>query len=425
MRLFFTLILLLGVSHLHAQFKNILLDPGTAENKPVDPGIAINPNNPKNLVAVSSLNNVYFSSNSGLSWKKSLIPSSFGIGGHPLLAADFKGNLYFFHLPDKHHDQNQIVVQESVNGGETWTDGVAIEGLGGSKDKRYPRARVDRKGNWYATWTQFDSYGSTYPGCQSMILLSTSSNGKKWSKPIQVSQTPGDCSNIKNSAIGASPAVTAGGERIFIAWANQEKIFFDRSFDGGKMWLSTDLPIAEQPGGPVFNIPGLKAANGMPLLLCDNTKKGNLSGALYIVWADQRNGEQDTDIWFARSTSYGDNWTISGRVNNDGPGKHQFLPSMAIDPTTGYIYIVYYDRRAYDDLRTDVYLAYSTDAGAVFKNVKISETPFTPSDEVSFGDYISISADHGIITPIWTRMDNGQTSIWTAVIKSEDLMNVK
>jgi hypothetical protein len=41
-------------------------------------------------------------------------------------------------------------------------------------------------------------------------------------------------------------AVMGGGQRAFAAWANQEKIFFDRAFDGGVTWLSNDLAIAEQ-----------------------------------------------------------------------------------------------------------------------------------------------------------------------------------
>jgi hypothetical protein len=54
--------------------------------------------------------------------------------------------------------------------------------------------------------------------------------------------------------------------------------------------------------------------------------------------------------------------------------------------------------------------------------VKISEKPFVPSEESFFGDYTNIAAHKGIITPIWTRMDNGKTSVWTAVIKQEELV---
>jgi hypothetical protein len=98
---------------------------------------------------------------------------------------------------------------------------------------------------------------------------------------------------------------------------------------------------------------------------------------------------------------------------------------MAIDQTTGFIYILYYDRRDYEDNQTDVYLAYSVDSGNTFTNVKISESPFIPTDTEFFGDYLNISAHKGVITPIWARMDNGITSIWTTVIKHDDLVKKK
>ena len=156
-----------------------------------------------------------------------------------------------------------------------------------------------------------------------------------------------------------------------------------------------------------------------------NNSPSRAHGNLYIVHADQKNGENDTDIWFLRSVNRGDNWTLPLRINFDEPGKHQFMPSMTVDQTTGSIYIVYYDRRAYDDLRTDVYLAYSFDGGSSFREVKISETPFVPNESKPFADYINIVAIGGIITPIWTRMDDGVSSVWTTVIKDSELSRAK
>jgi hypothetical protein len=190
------------------------------------------------------------------------------------------------------------------------------------------------------------------------------------------------------------------------------------------MWLSNDIVIGKQPGGWDIKIPGHDRCNGMPVLLVEKLK-GQRQGMLFLCWADQRNGANDTDIWFSRSANFGDNWTSPSRINNDGKGKHQYLPWMAIDQTTGFIYILYYDRRDYEDNQTDVYLAYSVDSGNTFTNVKISESPFIPTDTEFFGDYLNISAHKGVITPIWARMDNGITSIWTTVIKHDDLVKKK
>jgi hypothetical protein len=250
-----------------------------------------------------------------------------------------------------------------------------------------------------------------------------SKNGKKWSEPVQISQLPGNCVDDDNTAEGAVPTVTFDG-KVFVAWANKGKIYLDRSFDGGSLWLRNDIVVAEQKGGWDMEIPGHDRCNGMPVLMTDRSKS-NFRGSLYLVWADQSKGPGDTDIWFTRSHNFGDNWSSPMRINNDKTTTHQYLPWMVVDQATGYIYIVYYDRRKYEDNQTDVYLAYSTDAGASFKNVLISEEPFTPEDKTSFGDYNNISAHKGVIAPIWTRMDEGRTSVWTTVIKHEDLLKVK
>jgi len=78
--------------------------------------------------------------------------------------------------------------------------------------------------------------------------------------------------------------------------------------------------------------------------------------------------------------------------------------------------VIFYDRRNYVNKNTDVFLAYSTDGGATFTNVKISENLFSPSSSVFLGDYTNISAYNGVVAPIWTREDGGQSSVWTAQI---------
>lgn len=414
----------------YSQFKNIKLDEQTLNDYICEPSIAINPRSPNNIVAASVLNNIYFTKDGGTTWQKKKLESSMGVYGDPALIADQHGNFYYFHLSDptggkggyETEKLDRIVVQYSSDGGETWDDGAPI-GFNHPKDQDKEWPAIDPKGNLYVTWTQFDKYGDTDPDCFSNIMLSMSRTGKKWSEPIQLSQIPGNCVDDDNTAEGAVPAATADG-KIFVAWANQGKIFLDRSFDGGRMWLTNDIAVADQPGGWDLKIPGHDRCNGMPILMTDKSK-GPYRGCLYLVWADQRNGENDTDIWFIRSNNYGDNWSTPLRVNKNTPGKHQYLPWMTVDAVSGYIYILYYDRSNYDDLQTDVYLAYSVNSGLSFKNVKISETPFIPSDSTFFGDYLNISAHKGIIAPIWARMDNGKTSVWTAIIKHAELVAVK
>jgi hypothetical protein len=309
-------------------------------------------------------------------------------------------------------------MRKSEDGGETWAAGEPIA-VNNPKDQRQGWATTDSKGNLFVTWTQFDKYGDTGPDCKSNVMFSMSKNGKKWSDPFVITQLSGNCAGAGDAPQGARPAVTYDG-KVMVAWSDQGKLYLDRSFNGGELWLSNDIVVADQPGGSDLKIPGHDRSSGMPVLMTDNSKSP-YKGSLYLVWADQRNGANDTDIWFTRSHNFGDNWSSPARVNDDGKGKHQYLPAMAVDPATGYLYIIYYDRRNYDDNRTDVYVAYSKDGGASFKNVLISEKPFTPEEDVIFVKYNDISAQRGIIAPIWTRVDDGKTSVWTAVIKQEEL----
>jgi hypothetical protein len=411
-----SVLLLLGSTGLMAQFKNIkLAEQVDGVYPPLEPSITINPKNTKNIVAGVVLDRAIYTLDGGETWSESKLISPYGVYGDPAVIADSKGDIYFFHLADpsrqgRSNDAwlDRIVAQKSTDGGKTWSEGASIgHNPPKDQDKQWPAVHP-RKQILATTWTQFDKYGDKSAECHSNIMFSKSTNGgKKWSDAVQINQLPGDCVDDDNTTEGAVPAIDSEG-RIFVAWSNQGTIYMDRSYDGGNVWLQNDLTITKHHGGWAMNIPGISRCNGMPVLMVDNSP-GTFHGSLYLVWADQKNGVDDTDIWFVRSTNRGDNWTQPARINKDAPGKQQFLPWLAVDQTTGYIYIVYYDRRAYDDLQTDVYLAYSMDGGNTFTEKKISERPFIPTASKFFGDYNNISA-------------HKRTSVWTAVIKSEELV---
>ncbi|ELR72108.1 Neuraminidase (sialidase) [Fulvivirga imtechensis AK7] len=424
------MISLLALLNAQAQFKNIVLDTQDSVTRaPAEPSVAINLKNKDNIVAASILDKVYVTKDGGKTWTKTRLTSSMGVWGDPVVISDKKGNFYYFHLSDptgknwqSEEILDRIVCQKSTDGGESWSDGASI-GYNHPKDQDKEWAVVDpNSGTIYTAWTQFDNYGSKDPDCKSNILFSESSNGLKWSAPIRLNQFSGDCVDDDKTVEGAIPAVGPNGQ-LYVAWSYDEKIYLDRSLNKGKNWLSRDIEIASQPGGWSIDIPGINRSNGMPVLICDNSES-QYRGALYLNWSDQRNGPDDTDIWFIKSYNHGDTWSAPVRVNDDEKGKHQFLSWMAIDNATGVIYILYYDRRAYDDLNTDVYLAWSTDGGSSFHNKKISETPFAPDAEYFFGDYTNIAAHEGRIVPVWTRMDDGKTSIITAVIDQEELTGI-
>jgi hypothetical protein len=333
-------------------------------------------------------------------------------------------NFYFFHLsygPQPTGWIDRIVSQKSTDGGITWNNGTAT-GLNGTKDQDKEWTAFDHSpqslynGNIYMTWTEFDEYGNPNPAYESRIMFSKSTDlTATWAVPQIISQFTGDCIDEDNTTEGAVPCVGPNGE-VYVAWSLNDTIYFDRSLDGGQTWLASDIIAATQPGGWDYSIAGHDRANGLPIAVCD-ISGGAYHGTIYINWSDQRNGNTDTDVWIAKSTDGGNTWSIPLRVNNDAPGKQNYLSWMTIDQATGIIYIIFYDRRSYSNNQTDVYLAYSSDGGTTFNNVKVSNTPFTPSASSFFGDYTNITAHNGHIRPIWARMDNGNSSVWTALVE--------
>jgi len=378
-------------------------------------GIAINPRNPSNLVISSAPDRAYYSVDKGTTWKETSIASADGFYGSPALTSDEHGDMYFYHA-SAGADRNHLVSHVSKDGGKTWDAGIAFGPLLTPSSVLNVRAVLDGRGNQCVTWTQRDGGNDA---CASHIYMSTSSSGKRWSDPFQLSQENGGCAEDNLLPVSSLVAMSPDS-KVYAAWTWRNKIMMDRSFDGGSMWLSTDLPVGDQFGGRELDIPGHGICSNDAVLAVDRTKTIH-KGMIYLVWADKRQGDKGSDVWLTRSSNYGDNWTTPLRINSDAKGHHHYLPWMTIDQTTGNIYIVYYDRGAYDDTQTDVYLAYSTDTGSSFKTVKLSDSPFTatPVDGAVIRTFIAAHKD--VITPVWTRTDNGKTSIWMTVVDGTTL----
>lgn len=391
-------------------------------NSPCEPSIIIDPRHPNILVAASNIDNYYTSQDTGRTWTYRKAKSTYGVWGDPAFAVDTGGNFYYFHLsnPASGNWIDRIVCQKSTDKGQTWNNG-SYTGLNGKKAQDKEWAIVDRKtNNICVTWSQFDEYGSTKPGDSSIILFSKSTDtGYTWSNPVRINQVAGDCIDDDNTVMGATPAIGPNGE-IYVAWALGDAIVFNMSKDAGKTWLNKEVKIADIPGGWNYLIGGLMRANGLPVMVCDTTNGPN-RGTIYINWSDQRNGTSNTDVFLIRSTDGGKTWSAPARVNDDASQKHQFLTWMTIDPVSGYLYFVFYDRRNYTDASTDVYAAVSKDGGKTFINRRISESPFKASPSIFFGDYTNITAYDGVIRPIWTRMDAGALSVWTDMTTLEDI----
>ncbi len=422
----FLLLLVVYCNLACGQMKNIVID---SINAPNEPSIAIDPRNTSHMVAGSNTKNYYVSTDGGYHWYNDTLKSTYGVFGDPVIIADTTGAFYYFHLADNPSIPlwpmwaDRIVAQrmDDISAG-TWDNGGYTGYVPTPAIADKPGVALDTRTNTlYVTWTQFDRYGSAASTDSSNILFSKSEDrGDTWSAPKRINNVAGNCTDDDPTVEGAVPCVGPNGE-VYVAWAANDEIMFDKSTDGGATWLDSNTQVTDVPGGWNYNVPGLNRCNGLPYTACD-LSNGFYRGYIYINWTDQRNGPANTDVWICKSPDNGQTWSSPIKVNDDTGKAQQFLSSMAVDPATGYVYVLFYDRRNFapDTNLTDVYLAVSKDGGETFQNFKISENPFSPFQPKFFGDYTFISAFHNVVRPIWGSLSGPASSprqqIMTAII---------
>ncbi|MFB3907011.1 MAG: FlgD immunoglobulin-like domain containing protein [Candidatus Eisenbacteria bacterium] len=389
-------------------------------NNPEETAIAINPRNPDNVVGVAQVPcHWYASFDGGAGWTEGDLPDLVDLGD-PSIVFDADGYAYYAFIGL--FDHSGIFVNRSTDGGLTWMPNATpvVEHQGGEpfEDKSWPVAdwtNSPTRNNLYVSWTRFTRYGSADPADSSTILFSRSTDrGQSFSAPIRIGDEAGDAIDSDGTVEGAVPAVGPQGE-VYVAWAGPRGIEFDRSLDAGRTF-GRDRVIADQPGGWDFDVPGIYRANGLPVTRVD-LSGGPFRGRIYVNWSDQRNG--DTDVFLIHSDDRGGSWSAPRRVHGDpiGNGRDQFFTWFDVDPVTGAVRVVFYDRRQHpDNLTTDVFLATSFDGGETFLEEKISASSFIPDPTVFFGDYIGISSFADRVRPLWVRMDGRTLSIWTALI---------
>lgn len=395
---------------------------------PCEPSIAINPNNPKNIVAGSVLDYVHVSNDGGKTWDTQKLRSKYGIWGDPTVLSDAKGNFYYFHLSDPEGTNwksdkilDRIVAQKSTDGGKTWSEGASI-GLNPPKqqDKQWALIHPTNESQLYTAWTEFDKYKSTDENDKSRILFSKSSNASKtWSAPLQISTHEGNC--LDNDFTPEGTTLACDQANLYVSWAYDSKIWFSKSSDNGNRW-SKEIPIANQPNGWKYEIKNITRCNGFPVLEIDHSNS-KYNGDLYLNWSVQIN-DQQTNVFISKSTNQGKTWSTPKIIHSNQNKGHHFFNWMSIDPKTGFIYIIYYKETQPNSSLIEVHLSVSKNGGDTFSDYIISEKPFNPKGANFFGDYNNIAAFNGTVRPIWTQVENGLVSVWTALITADKLTKV-
>ncbi len=380
-----------------------------------EPHVYINPKNPANIVGGSILDNVYFTTDTGKTWQKQKLKSSFGVYGDPVLIADKQGHFYYFHLsPGKAKNGyflDRIVVQKSTDGGKTWSDGKGI-GYNPPKQQDKPWPAYDPEKNLLAVaWTEFDKYGSKAPEHKSRILISISRDGgTTWTKPVKINDTDGDCLDDDNTVEGAVPVFDEKGN-IYVVWAYNGKLWLDYSTDFGKTWHQ-DRIIGTQKAGWTFDIQGIYRTNGLP-----NFKRDAKTGFFYVVYGDY-DEKTGGDVYYIMSKDQTKTWSAPKKIPvNDK--NDQFFPTM--DVQDGKIWVAYYDRSNMQNDSTEIKLSVFNSEMIKLHEAKLSEKPFKPVKRLFFGDYIGLDVHKNIISIFWTEVNpKKQLELHAKTLKYEE-----
>jgi hypothetical protein len=406
-----------------------------------EPSIAVNPNNPQQIVAAYQPATVVYSQDGGKTFATADLPAIEGWrgGGDVSVAFDSNGHAY---LSTLHFEKlgstsywahaagkNGIFVRRSLDGGKTWEkSGVAVKVFeGGDSDSHMedmPRIFADTNprspyaGNVYVGWIEWQLDKSI------MLFVRSTDSGKTFSHPIRISTHAGLPRDDNGGLVGLVGVVANDGS-IYAIWNDGSTITFTESHDGGQTFAPSRVVFEVAPPyfGGAGGIPGVSRVMGFPQIGVDSRNASAVK--LYVSWSDYRNG--DVDVFCSSSTDKGKTWSQPVRVNSDPihDGIDQFFQWMTVDPVTGDVYVQFYDRR--DDpanRRTGFTLARSTDGAKTFTNYAWDENSFESSTPAFLGDYTWLSVfdskAYGVWTeavPVITQPDAGKPSRPATVVR--------
>lgn len=330
----------------------------------------------------------------------------------PIVAFDDEGTAYLSGLAyDSTGQTDAIWVAKSFDGGVTF-EGMAIADEQNFDDKNWLAVDPVTK-NVYVTWTKFSGDNGIW------FRRALDGNLSDFDPRVKLSGAS------SGAAQGSFIAVAADGT-VYVSWTDAVlggtgNIYLVKSTDEGATWTSEEAVLgivaADWSGGTPYRTPTL------PQIAVDRST-GPHAGTLYAVWQDKRHG--DPDVYLARSTDGGDTFEAPVRINDDaeGNGAGQNLPSVAVDPVTGRVHVVWYDRRDdADNQLLGTYYAVSKDGGQSFSPNQRLTTHLSEaspckhqSGSVFIGDYLGVAAHNGTVRAAFVDTRNGRCDLYTALM---------
>src|SRR6266487_572133 len=375
--------------------------------------VLVNPTNTNNLVAFSNTNSnsIFraYSTDAGATWTRGTIAT--GVACCDGQAAwDTFGNLFLVYI---NSGLNQINVILSTDGGVTF--GAPLTVGTGSIDQ--PSIAV---GNG-SVWVDWNQSGS-------MVARGAPVTGLGTWGPFNAQQAiPSATGSFGGIAVGPGP----NGGKVIVTYQSPTggegpaTIFANVDADGlGAGGFGARITVSSTNVGGFDFIPAQsgRSIDAEAGLVWDATG-GPFNNRIYLVYTDETvNENNDTDILMRTSTDDGATWSAPVRVNDDATTNSQFLPYVALDPTTGTVAVGFHDCRndngvpgsggtnmiPNDD--AEYYGTFSTDGGVTWApNRRLSggfSNAAASGNGIDYGDYVGLSALAGKLYTVWADNAN-------------------
>ena len=438
-----------------ATMDELASEPNKMQN---ESSIAVNPKNPKNLIAsavdyrANSSTWVYVSSDGGVSWRNLNLGKPYPnwrSTNDPSVYFDNEGIGYLCYggFGDVLNSdaglvgENGVFIAKTTDEGITWKAHIPVIIHLGSQtmdstfeDKYYVQVDNSTSSPYhrqlYVPWKRVTPRDSA-----TQIVISKSVDfGETWSNPVNISHRVTGSS--EDTTFGQSfPLASTGPDgELYVIWNHgiEHGVGFAKSLDGGQTF--TEPRIIQRYNifgetkfltgqGYRHVVKGTVRAEAYPVIITDITD-GPRRGNIYLCWS----ADNYPNVYFSKSTDEGETWSSPVIVHSDTTND-QFWQWMSIDPKNGDLSIMYLDsRNDPNNIMIECYVSYSSDGGDTWIDRRVSDINsdlrLNPFQERSFaGDYSGSAFYDGIIYPSWVDMRNAivnlaDSDILTAIINT-------